>query len=146
MNCKGQKFGHRYKKTKNCWIWNKITASHGYGTIGSKLAHRLMWEKIYGKIPKGLCVLHKCDNRKCVNPNHLFLGTKGDNIRDAVKKQRNLVGELNGQSKLKRLDVIKIRALNERGIRQNRLAKIFNVSPVTIFDVVHKKTWKIIEI
>ena len=87
------RFANSYKiEEGKCWDWQGAICV-GYGTIGNKYkyrgAHRYSWELSNGPIPKGLCVLHKCDNRRCVNPDHLFLGTKGDNNRDRVKKGRD---------------------------------------------------------
>jgi hypothetical protein len=79
-----------------CWLWTGATDSSGYGCIGAgerngKLlaTHRLSWEIANGPIPKGLCVLHKCDTRNCVSPKDLFLGTKYDNAIDRDLKDRN---------------------------------------------------------
>lgn len=75
-----------------CWGWDSST-SHGYGRLSGRggvvLAHRLSWEIHHGPIPEGKCVLHHCDNRACSRPDHLFLGTKLDNIRDARDKGRS---------------------------------------------------------
>src|SRR3990167_11106441 len=75
-----------------CWLWNTTPNGSGYGDIyiNGKLiqSHRFMWEITYGPIPIGLCVLHRCDIRLCVNPEHLFLGTKKDNMQDAISKDR----------------------------------------------------------
>ena len=79
-----------------CWNWNGYRNKTGYGFTriggrGSKgiLAHRLSWVLHHGEIPEGLHVLHKCDNPSCVNPNHLFLGTNLDNIKDRTAKGRS---------------------------------------------------------
>jgi DNA-binding CsgD family transcriptional regulator len=76
-----------------CWLWTKGVNECGYGrkNIKGKLkfVHRIMYEDIVGEIPKDICVLHKCDVRCCINPNHLFLGTHKDNMRDAVNKGRH---------------------------------------------------------
>lgn len=77
-----------------CWIWRGWKDVHGYGKIyvleqkKDVGAHRVAWELAKGPIPDGLFVLHKCDNPPCMNPEHLFLGTHGDNMRDCAKKGR----------------------------------------------------------
>ena len=84
-----------------CWLWAGRLNEHGYGTTTvthrtgvyrSWYAHRVAWLLHRGPIPKGLCVLHRCDNRACVNPDHLWLGTRRDNQRDMVKKGRSMEG------------------------------------------------------
>jgi hypothetical protein len=79
-----------------CWLWDSSLTGGGYGTIGlgtraqgKELAHRVSWELFRGEIADGLWVLHKCDVRCCVNPDHLFLGTHSDNMRDCVAKNRH---------------------------------------------------------
>ena len=83
-----------------CWNWMGAIGSTGYGFIrcgkNVKMAHRVSWEIYFNKIPKNKCVLHRCDNRKCVNPSHLFLGTKKDNVMDAIRKKR--VPQLTGNN------------------------------------------------
>lgn len=75
-----------------CWNWKASLNSNGYGQIGDKgrnrIASQVAWELANGPIPKGLSVLHKCDNPKCCNPSHLFLGTQRDNMLDAIAKGR----------------------------------------------------------
>lgn len=73
---------------RGCWIWSGTTNRHGYGTWGRKLAHRHAWEQANGPIPDGLWILHHCDNKPCVNPLHLYAGTRTENVQDAVDRGR----------------------------------------------------------
>ena len=81
-------------ETDECWEWIAFKNKDGYGLFGyngkNQKAHRVSWQLHNGPIPDGLCVLHKCDNPSCVNPNHLFLGTNADNIKDRVNKNRTV--------------------------------------------------------
>lgn len=85
-------FWGRVDKTETCWLWTagKISAGYGETWDGKRVlrAHRVSYELTFGPIPKGLCVLHRCDVRACVRPSHLFLGTRTDNNRDMVAKGR----------------------------------------------------------
>lgn len=88
-------------------------------------------------------MLHKCDNRKCVNPNHLFLGTNQDNVQDMLNKNRQLKGESHGKSTLTEADVLQIRELHATGKYSMRaLGRMFGVTHLAIHCVVYRKTWK----
>ena len=75
-----------------CWLWTGNKYLNGYGMVSVEdyphLAHRVAYELTYGPIADGCLVLHKCDNKPCVNPSHLFLGTQKDNVQDMLRKGR----------------------------------------------------------
>jgi hypothetical protein len=101
---------------------------------------RMLWEHHYGSIPPGYYICHKCDNRKCVNVDHFFLGTPKDNVHDAIAKGRqNSRGSSNPSSKLTEEQVNEIRSSTARGID---LAKRYNVSEATISKIKHGRNWK----
>ena len=86
-------FWDNVNMTGNCWLWQGGKTDSGYGIVSAspnpwRTAHRVAWELTNGPIPKGLFICHHCDNRLCVRPEHLFLGTAKDNLRDAIKKGR----------------------------------------------------------
>ncbi len=127
-----------------CLIWTGKIGSHGYGLHGHhRKAHRTAWEKHFGPIPKGKCVLHKCDVRACVNPAHLFIGTRADNMRDMYSKGREvpLTGERNGRSKLTEAEVVAIRYQGKRG-NYSRLAREYGVSNQLISRICNGGAWK----
>jgi len=134
-----------------CWEWVKGITPKGYGQfhINShpRKAHRVSWEIHNGPIPNDSvypftkCVLHKCDNRKCVNPDHLFLGTIKDNAHDAVSKGRNIHGEAQPTSKLTESDVRTIRMLHPE-TPLSKLAEMFPVCKRTISLLISRETWR----
>jgi hypothetical protein len=89
-----KRFWDKVRKDNYCWEWTAGSRGKtGYGSlkVNKKVidSHRVSWMIYFGSIPDGMCVCHKCDNRKCIRPDHLFLGTKGDNNRDMFRKGRN---------------------------------------------------------
>lgn len=130
-----------------CWLWTGGKQSDGYGAIGvggrtnKKIgAHRLAWELSNGNIPKGLHVLHKCDNPPCVNPSHLRVGTNLENMQDRGRKGRCKARGLPGMHvKLTPEQVIEIR---KRGDTQENLARKYGVSKGAISSIWSGKSWK----
>lgn len=130
----------------SCWEWKGYVAKNGYGHMTPHLAHRVSWEVHNGPIPDGLQVCHKCDNRKCVNPAHLFLGTQSENLHDMVGKGRRhypgFLGETNHRSILTEDAVRSIREKFQNGTRQIDIAREFNVDRTVVWSIVHRKSWK----
>lgn len=132
-----------------CWEWQAGLNEYGYGSISDrpklKKAHRVAWELTYGAIPDGLQVLHKCDNRKCCNPRHLFLGTHLNNMEDMVKKGRQSapIGEQNAKHKLTKSQVIEIRQRYvEGGISITKLGNEYGITRQSTSAIVLRRTWK----
>ena len=125
-----------------CRLWSGAINDTGYGQIKinnvTKYAHRLSWELINGPIPPGLYICHKCDVRRCINPNHLFLGTPKDNMQDAVKKGRVARGERSGPAKLTEKQVLAIR-------KDKRVGRVvgadYGVGRNCIEQIRHGRTW-----
>lgn len=132
-----------------CWGWKNRLLSVGYTSIyaGPRkyiLGHRASWIIHNGIIPDGLFVLHKCDNPICTNPDHLFLGTNTDNVKDCIKKGRKnpSFGENHYNVRLSSDQVKEIKIMTKEGYSQSQLGNKFNVSPSTIQNIVDGKTWK----
>ena len=133
-----------------CMIWSGAKNSSGYGRISAfgkvMTTHRVSYLLHKGEIPESVCVCHTCDNRLCVNPDHLWLGSQSENLKDAVKKGRmyrpDTRGFRNGNTKLTTKDVSQIRILVAAGDLKYIVAKKFNVSPSTVTNLINFNTWK----
>lgn len=175
------RFHERYRKAESgCWEWAHGKDSDGYGAIretkahGGKQysAHRLSWLLHRGAIPTGMCVCHACDNPGCVNPEHLWIGTHGDNSRDRVCKGRAARGERNGAvkyperiseglrnawaenperfsrgervhtAKLTEAQVLEIRERYAGGEKQVPLAREYGLTQASISAIILRKSWK----
>ncbi len=137
------------KKTKTCWWWTGSINSSGYGGThmnGKDMsAHRAFYELFKGPIPKGLFVCHTCDNRACVNPDHLWLGTNQDNVDDKMKKGRGPHGKNNSQVKLTEKQVLEIRAKYvPYKYTMKRLAKEYGVTMTNIQAIIERRSWNFI--
>ena len=133
------------------WYWTGAKANYGYGLIrwegNRERAHRVAWIIYKGPIPQGIMVLHNCpggDIPACVNPEHLFLGSQADNIRDMMAKGRKRnkpsKGIDNGAAKLTEADIAIIRSLEDTRDAE-KLAKIFDVTPRSVHNIWERKTW-----
>jgi hypothetical protein len=138
-----------------CQEWTGYRRKNGYGSLGvggrrGVYAHRHAWETANGPIPKGMHVMHLCDNPPCVRVEHLRLGTHAENMRDMAMKGRGgdpgLKGSRVGTSKLTEREVVQIRGLLARG-RETHLAiaKAFGVSEDTISLINLRKAWRHVE-
>jgi len=146
-----ERFWAKVNKTDACWEWTAASQPKGYGRfkVNGRLvgAHRFSYELHYGPIPEGLWVLHRCDNPKCVNPEHLFLGTRSDNMFDCARKDRLAVhnaplGERHPRAKLMNKDILDIRQSYREGCIQKELALGYGVSRQLISQVVTRRIWK----
>lgn len=142
-------FNTRYiVKPNGCWEWYGTKGKNGYGVIqvrGKRIyTHRFSYETFIGEIKKGLFICHKCDNRLCVNPGHLFIGTPNDNTQDMINKKRNVVlrGSKTGMAKLKEEDVKNIIEKLKKGYSLGELSKEYNVYRGTITSIKMKRSWK----
>lgn len=130
----------RIDKTETCWVWRGTKNGYGYGTFllpgsdKSLRAHRFSYELHNGPIPEGMVIMHTCDNPPCVNPDHLKIGTKLDNNRDAISKRRNQFGERHGRAKLTDAQVEEIKA--STNITQRKLAEVYGVDASQISRII----------
>lgn len=129
-----------------CWEWRAAKSRVGYGVIRelgrSFYAHRCAWEAMNGPIPPGLEICHTCDNRGCVNPAHLFVGTRADNMADASQKDRTCFGVSRRNAKLNDDKVREIRVLVGAGLSKAEAARQFGVSLSTLIRVVDRRSWR----
>lgn len=136
----------RVRQANECWVWDASTNNCGYGQFRyagkMRKAHRISYEFFIGTIPDGIQVCHKCDNPSCVNPNHLFLGTHTENMKDMAAKGRAGVtlGKFNPNSKLTPDAVKAIRADTTKTTKQ--LGAEFGVSDVMISKIKTGRSWR----
>ncbi len=126
------------KHVSGCWLWNAQIYPTGYGSFylnkKNHLAHRASWILFKGNIPENLFVCHKCDVKRCVNPDHLFLGSQTENMRDMIDKGR-APKQIKSLSDDEEKDVLN---LYVSGVTQREIAKKYNIHQRTIFRYLHK--------
>lgn len=145
----------RSRPEGECWVWRGAVGSHGYGQLwvngGMRTAHRVSYEAHKGPIGEGLLVCHRCDNKLCWNPDHLFTGTHGDNAEDMARKGRSsfqrpdfvrMKGERAGGARLTAASVREIRKLLEKGIAQTAIADLYGVRQPMISRINTGANWK----
>ena len=135
-----------------CWIWLGKIARGGYGQVKAQgkfhRAHRLSYQMLKGAIPPGQFVCHACDNRWCINPDHLFCGTHMDNMNDCRRKGRfhSWAGERKGAANPKAIltpdKVVAIKKLGDMDVKANDLAMLLGVSITAIRDIWNGRTWE----
>ena len=140
-----ERFWSKVDKSDNCWEWMASRNEHGYGKFAKSgswvFAHRFAFELLVGPIPDGKCVCHKCDNPACVNPEHLFLGSHAENMRDMAQKGRAISrpGERNPRAIL---DEDAVRLIRQSELSSRELGSVFGVKPVTIYKARRGENWK----
>lgn len=152
MKTLAERFWPKVKKRgpEECWEWAAYIDPQGYGRVRcdgeTRLAHRVSYELHKGPIPDGMFACHHCDNRKCVNPKHLFVGRAIDNVRDMHRKGRQAPtsitarrGEAHGMCKLSPEEVVEIRSF--KGLSQRDLARLFGVGQSQIQRIRAGESW-----
>jgi DNA-binding transcriptional regulator YiaG len=129
-----------------CFECTSHTSNRGgyteYHFNGKKyVLHRYIYEECFGEIPDNMIVRHKCDNRLCINPEHLELGTHLENMKDMTDRKRQCRGENSPFAKLTEKDIPEIRKMLQDGIKMTDIAKRYNVSRSTISNIKRRKTW-----
>ena len=144
-----RRFWAKVQKTDSCWEWTASMFPNGYGQFKHRdemYAHRFSYEAHHGEIPDGAYVLHHCDNRACVRPDHLYSGTHADNMRDMVARGRArspaLKGSANGSARLSEEDVRQIRDRKAKGERARILADEFETTEGNIHQIVSRRNWR----
>lgn len=141
-------FWDKVDKSGECWIWTASCFGSGYGQAYTGRddarivgAHRMSYELSFGPIADGMYVLHKCDNRKCVNPDHLFLGDQARNMNDAAEKGRIQRGVRHWNSKLNPQIVRRIRKMYDAGMSYQEIGDIVGLRPQYVGSICRRRRW-----
>lgn len=143
------RFWAKVHKTEQCWIWIAALfreTEYGAFSFNSRpiSAHRFSWILHFEEIPKGLFVLHKCDCRRCVRPDHLFVGTQRDNMIDMRCKGRTFhpCGEDSGKARLTNEEVFEIRRLHSiEGMKAPQIARMFDTGERNVHHIINRQSW-----
>lgn len=141
-----ERFFEKIKKSAGCWEW-RGGSSMGYGHMsdgagGQIRAHRVSWLIHNGEIPNNLFVCHKCNNKNCVNPDHLYLATCSDNSLDALRDGLMATGERHHGAKLCRANIVEIRTMKRAGKSTREIANHFSISESHAAGIISHKFWK----
>ena len=146
------RFWEKVKLGEGCWVWTASVNAYGYGLFARQttpsrcvLAHRYAYECLVGPIADDLCVLHRCDNPRCVRPNHLFLGTRTDNTNDKVAKgrARGPQGEAHPRCKLTAPRVRQLLAdWKAGGVSKSELSRRYGISHRNVRNIIDGQTWR----
>lgn len=140
----------RVSKTETCWLWTGPVNSSGYGGMGfqgrTQGAHRVAYQLLVGPIQQGLHVLHRCDNPRCVNPEHLWVGTRSENMQDASRKGRTNpfrgAGEANPRARLTRAQVVQAREWRAQEVSYAEIGRRLGVNSGTVHHAVNGRNWR----
>lgn len=141
METRGLLFEGQVEVTSGCWEWRGTRHPRGYGIYSAHRAHRVAYLKWNGPIPEGQLVRHTCDNRGCVNPCHLTLGTPAQNSQDMKDRCRQARGDRHSQAKLRGVDVTEIRTLLAQKTPAREIATRFGVDLSTVSNIKTGKSW-----
>ena len=149
-----ERFWDKVSKSEGCWNWIASKYPCGYGAINIRRkcfgAHRMSWLIHHGDIPDDCEVCHYCDDPSCVRPDHLYVATHAQNIKDMHSKGRGVYspnfppppkGELNWKSRFKTEDILEMRSLSERGVSQRNIAILFKTSHPVIGRIIRRESW-----
>lgn len=145
-----ERFWKKIKKEESCWIWTAAKLPRGYGFIGKGgrgngyiYAHRLSYILHKGDIPKGMFILHSCDNPSCVNPDHLFLGTQMDNMKDMRTKDRGTQGDSHPNAIITKQIASSIREEYKKGgTSLSILGRKYGICFQHVHDIIKNKIWR----
>ena len=142
-----ERFWSKVDRSGECWLWMRGEDTSGYGTFRlaktSDRAHRVAWSMERGDIPPGKYVLHCCDNRRCVRPDHLYIGTHADNMRDMIARgrARKARGEAHHKTRLTNDAVREIRRRSDLGETRGSISRLMGIPRTTVSRIARRQHW-----